>query len=360
MEELITNFSDQYPDVWFLVTTRDPAPQHLLEQCFSQQIPPDTPYAAKSFLSHWKPDIAVWVSGSLHPTLIQEAALQKIRLIMLDTGAAFETSRGWRLLPGLTRTTLRKFDTLLSGDEATSLALISAGAHSDRVQTTGVLELGVSPLPCNEQEWGALGELVATRPIWLAAEIDISELQSILTAHSQALRRSHRLLLIIVPSRSGDGDEFARVLEDNNFAFSRRSTGGEPDADTPTYLADTDDEMGLWFRMAPVSFMGQTFSLEETIGPDPFDAAAFGSVVVHGPMTVGHKVAYDRLGRAGASKLVAHMGELAHAVETLLAPDRAAIMAHAAWQISSAGAEVMELALAALTDALESTEMDDQ
>ncbi len=350
--ELLARLGDLHPDVWFLLTTQGAAPENLPDQCFFEKIPPDTGAAAKAFLAHWKPDLIIWISGQLHPATIQQTALCKIPLIMLDTGAAFGASRRWFLLPGVSRTTLRKFDTILSGDEATSLALISAGALSDRVQTTGVLELDIPALACNEHEWSTLAEQVAARPVWLAAEINISELPSILAAHSQAQRRSHRLLLIIVPSDPEDGEEFTKILDEKAVAFTQRSIGGEPDTAAQIYLADTDEEMGLWYRLAPVTFMGNTFAAIKNFGPNPFHAAALGSVVLHGPNTGRHKVAYDRLGRAGASRTVAHMGEMAHTVEALLAPDRAAIMAHAAWQITSAGAEVMETTLTTLSGAL--------
>lgn len=353
--ELVARLSDHDPNLWFLLTTAGEMPAKLPDQGFHQTIPADTRAAAGKFLMHWAPDVAVWVAGRLMPVLIQKAAKCAIPLYLLDTGAAIDTTRGWRLLPGLTRRTLSKFDACLSGDEATSLALIGAGARSDRVHTTGVLEMGVSALPCNQAEWDALAAQLATRPIWLAAQIDFSELESVLAAHGQAMRRSHRLLLIIVPANADDGDGFADLLKQKNFEFAQRSSGDEPDRDTQVYLADTEDEMGLWYRLAPVTFIGQTLSGRTGSGacPDPFDAAALGSVVLHGPAIESHAVAYHRLARAGASRQITHLGELAHSLEALLAPDRAAIMAHAAWQISSAGALAMEKAVEVISQALE-------
>jgi len=342
IHDLISQLADQNPDLWFLLTTHGEAPSEMPVQCFHAQLHTDIRSAMREFLDHWQPQVLVWVTGHLYPALVEIAASRGVNLFLLDTGAAYEASLGWRLLPGLNRQAIRKFDMIFSGDEATSLALIGAGARSENVSTTGVLELGGDPLPGNEAERATLAALLAIRPVWLAAEIDLEELGSVLAAHLQALRRSHRLLLIVVPGDIGAGDAFADIMTDTDIVFSRRSNGGEPQPTDQVYLADAPDEMGLWYRLAPVTFMGQTLAGQSMGGPDPFDAAALGSVVLHGAKIGAHQVGYRRLARAGASRQIAHMGELAHAVETLLSPDRAAAMAHAAWQISSAGAEVME------------------
>lgn len=350
--ELIERLADRNPELWFLLTTEDGVPDNLPGQCFHQIVPTDTRAATQAFMSHWKPDLGLWVSGDIRPAAINAVSNQHFPLVLLDTGEAFEASyRRW-YLPGLTRRILRQFDMILSGDEATSLALISAGARRDNVRTSGVLELGISALPCNDAEWETLTEMTATRPIWLAAGIDMTELGSVLAAHGQSMRRSHRLLLIIVPADEQDGDAFAETLEEQGMLLARRSQGGEPENNIQVYLADTQDEMGLWYRLAPVTYIGQTHVNRTGSGPDPFEAAALGSVVVHGPALSPHQVAYDRLARAGASRSVAHLGELAHAVESVLAPDRAAMMAHAAWQISTSGAEAMEETLEIIADML--------
>jgi len=346
--ELILQLSDHDPDLWFLLTTDDEPAGPLPEQCFHARLPADMRPEMSAFLDHWHPNLLVWTAGQLYPALTFLAAERTIPLLLLDTGAAFETTQGLRHFPGLNRKTLRKFSTILSGDEATSLALISNGARSETVQTTGVLEQGINPPGCNDAEWDTLAKMLAARPIWLAARIDVDELGSVLTAHKQSLLRSHRLLLILVPSSEDVNPEFEAILKDSDLIFSQRSQGDEPAANDQVYLADTEDEIGLWYRLAPVTFMGQTLAGRSGFGPNPFDAATLGSVVIHGPKTGAHQVAYNRMARAGASRSVSHMGELALAVEALLSPDRAATMAHAAWQITSAGAEVMEATIETL------------
>lgn len=351
--ELMNSLSDDLPDTSFLLTTEGAAPDDLPDGCTHEHLPPDLRGTMSEFMSFWKPDISVWFPQFLRPVAVQTCADLNVPLVMIDTGGVFEISQAWPFSPLLKRGLLRKFQKILSGDEATTIAIISAGARRSSVETTGTLQLDSPALPCNHAEWETMIELLAGRPLWLAACIDMAELRSVVAAHRQVLRKSHRLLLIIVPGNLDESDEFARILNDMGIRFARRSLDEDLEIDVQIYLADDEGEMGLWYRLAPITFMGRTLVGSTDASPNPFDAAALGSVVLHGPLVDAHSVKYQRLARAGASREIAQMGELGHALDGLLAPDRAAIMAHAAWQISSAGAEVMKTAREALIEVLE-------
>lgn len=350
--DFLNRLADENPDCWFLLTSEGAQFQNLPGQTLFQVIESDRPRHVKAFLDHWAPDLSIWLTDHLLPTVIHETKDRGIPLVLLDNGAAVKTAKGAWYYPGLARRTLRKFDSILSGDEATSLALISAGARRDNVQTTGALELTVSPPSCNQEEWDMLSKLLATRPVWLATQLGIQDLASVLAAHTQATHRSHRLLLIISPADLKDAPAMIEALEKSPFAFSVRSEAEEPDPDIQIYLADTEQETGLWYRLAPVSFIGQAADLTLNKEANPLEAAALGSVVLHGPVSGRYEIAYQRLERAGASRSIAHLGELAHVLETVLAPDRAAVMAHAGWQVTSSGARAMQAAEQAVADFL--------
>lgn len=234
----------------------------------------------------------------------------------------------------------------------TARAFQRAGASASDIHTIGVLERGIQAPKCMEAERDTLAEVLAARPIWLAADLHRDEYELILAAHAALLRRTHRLLLILVPSDPDEGGRVAQALIERDMLFQQRSTGAEPDAETQVYLADTDSELGLWYRLAPSSFIGHTLVDSRTGGPHPFHAASLGSVVIHGPQTGNHRDAFLRLQRAGASREISSPEELAAAVDALLAPDRAAELAHAAWTVCSAGAEATEIVLDAVLEAI--------
>ena len=74
---------------------------------------------------------------------------------------------------------------------------------------------------------------------------------------------------------------------------ARRSLGELPDRETDIYIADTIGELGLFYRMAPVVFMGG--SLVEHGGQNPIEPAKLGAVVLHGPHVWNFANIYERL-----------------------------------------------------------------
>ena len=114
------------------------------------------------------------------------------------------------------------------------------------------------------------------------------------------------------------------------------------------------DSGALPVLLAPLAFLGGTLP-GGCGGRQPFEAAALGVALIHGSTMAPHGEAWSRLDTSGASRLVLNGAELGRAVEALLAPDRAAAMAHAGWDVATKGAEVanriIDLILAALARA---------
>ncbi|MCC5974594.1 MAG: 3-deoxy-D-manno-octulosonic acid transferase [Rubellimicrobium sp.] len=321
-----------------LVTSDDiPADADPGTRTLHHPTPPEEPEAIRAALAHWRPDVVLWFQGDLRPLLLDE--MGDVPRILVDAEADLIrlSSRSW--VPGLLRRIASGFDIALAVDQAAADRLYRAGLAPERVEVTGPLDTSRGVLACNEAERRNFVQLLAARPVWLAAGVALSELGAVIAAHRQASRSAHRLLLILAPRMAEDAAEMARALTEAGLAVALRSEGSEPEADTQVFLADGQAELGLWYRLAPVTFMGGTLSPEGN-GRHPFEAASLGSAVLHGPGTLPHPEAYARLDRARAAWPLRTAADLGQAVEVLLAPDRAAAMAHAAWDVVTTGAEV--------------------
>jgi 3-deoxy-D-manno-octulosonic-acid transferase len=264
-----------------------------------------------------------------------------VPLFLVDAAERDLETGGLSWLPALRGDAFGRFDAALARDEAAARRLRRLGMPPDRISVIGPLQEGSGPLPCDEADFDTFSASLATRPVWLAAMTQPAEVPPVLQAHRATLRLAHRLLLILVPDRPADGDAAAADISAAGLLAARRSAGELPDDGTQVYLADTRGEMGLWYRLSPVTFMAS--SLESGHGGrDPYEAAALGSAVIYGP-NVGHYLdAYSRLLAGGAARLAGDAASLSGALSYLIAPDRAAAMAQAGWQIVSAGAEVTD------------------
>jgi 3-deoxy-D-manno-octulosonic-acid transferase len=318
-----------------------PPPPRLRGTSVWQPLPAEGGADSERFMRHWVPDCCLWSGGAPRAALLRAASAAGVPLYLVDAAEKdLETGRlSW--LPAFGGDGFDRFDAALARDEAAARRLRRLGVQPTLISVIGPLLEGSGPLPCDDTDFDTLSELLATRPVWLAAMTQPAEVSLVLQAHRATLRLAHRLLLILVPDSPADGDAAAADIASAGLLSARRSAGEAPDDSTQVFLADTRGEMGLWYRLAPVTFMAS--SLEPGHGGrDPYEAAALGSAVLYGPNVGHHLDAYSRLANGAAARMAGDGAGLSAALAQLIAPDRAAAMAEAGWQIVSAGAEVTD------------------
>ncbi len=137
-------------------------------------------------------------------------------------------------------------------------------------------------------------------------------------------------------------------------ASAQRSKRQSPGQDCALYLADTLGELGLFYRLAGVAFVGK--SLVRHGGQNPLEPARLGCPVVFGCHMDNFEDMAADLVRAGAARRVADAGELVAVMADLLrdseARTRAAEQARAA---AAAQADVLGATLDALAPLLDRT-----
>lgn len=306
--------------------------------------PVDSLQGVQSFLNHWKPGLVLVTDGEIRPVLFSEASARGLPLIMAEARIPYLTlgREGW--FPGLMREALQAVRQIHALDNSAARSFRNAGAIS--VKSSGRMEERSTALPCHEGERMALTDLITTRPVWLAAAVPEAEEEAVIAAHRSALRLAHRLLLILAPEDPSRADILTQKMEETEgWTVARRGLEQEPLPDTEVYIPDSASEYGLWYRLAPITFLGGSL-FGEGSARNPLEPAALGSAIVHGPRPGRFGAALDRLGAARASRAVTTSTELADALSDLQAADRTARLAHAAWAVASDGVEVTEEILA--------------
>lgn len=306
--------------------------------------PDDTADACAEFLTHWHPDAIVLTEGELRPALLRAAQARGIPALIVDATEPALLRRVDAWLPGLARGAVKSLDAVIAVDEVSARSYRKLGAGD--VTRLGRMEAGSMALAYHEPERAALAALFATRPVWLAVDISASEEAAIIAAHRAALRLSHRLLLILIPDDPARAADLAAQMEQaEGWIVARRELDQDPDPDVAVYIAeggaDSVVEYGLWYRLAPVAFMGGSL-LGGGCARSPMQAAALGSAIIHGRKAGAFGADFGRLGAALGAVAVSTPAELCDVLAELLAPDRAARLAHAAWSVASEGAEVTD------------------
>lgn len=183
------------------------------------------------------------------------------------------------------------------------------------------------------------------------AGIDARSVPETGSERSPATSRAKPLLLL-APRHPDRSSEVAELLARSNLSFMRRSLGEMPGETTDVWLVDTLGEMGLWYRLAPVAFIGGSFV--PVGGHTPFEPISLDTAVLHGPHIANFAPAYAALDGAGGAMDVSGAAELAAAIRGLLNDtDLAAAMRNRARETHEAMLPDLDAILDELTGLIE-------
>ncbi len=352
---LIGKIRERWPAATVLMTTGTVTSARLMEKrlprgVLHQYIPLDRRTWVRRFFDHWRPDAALWVESELWPNLLSEARERGVPVALVNARMSQDSFRNWRRLPGGLKSLLRSFDLCLAQDEEQAERLRLLGAPE--VRSVGNLKYAAEPLPCDQGQLAALWETVGRRPLWLAASTHPGEEEMIAEAH-QALSESHPgLLTMIVPRHAERGDAIVSLLGQQGLYVAQRSRKEQPTAEHDVYLADTMGELGLFYRLSQLVFVGG--SLVPHGGQNPLEPARLDCALLFGPHMSNFALISRDLREAGGALEVEDTAGLVAAVDSLLSDSaRRDRMAEAARKLAEAQSDVLERSFEALLPLLE-------
>jgi 3-deoxy-D-manno-octulosonic-acid transferase len=334
---LIEGVAAQRPRAGLLLTTATVTSARLLGERLPvgvphQMAPVDLPSAVGRFLDHWRPDAAVFAESELWPNLLAGLRRRSCPALLVNGRLSDHTFRRWRLLPGMAAEMLGGFALVLAQTPREAERFRTLGAPL--VEVAGNLKLAAAPLPADPGALARLREALAGRRVWVAASTHPGEEAVVARAHRLLASGLPRLLTILVPRHPERGAEIARLLGRAGLRHARWSRGEPPTGETAVLLADTLGELGLWYRLAEVAFVGG--SLVGYGGHNVLEPARLGCPVVLGPDGRNVEAPARSLERAGALVRIGDGEGLAHAIAGLLAdPERRAGMAAAGGAVAA-------------------------
>ncbi|HEX2258051.1 MAG TPA: 3-deoxy-D-manno-octulosonic acid transferase [Afifellaceae bacterium] len=296
------------------VTSAQVAAERLGAPAIHQYAPLDLPRFVGRFLDHWRPDLAILVESELWPGTILAASGRGIPLVLVNGRMSERSFRRWRRAAWLSRAVLAPLELCLVQTEADAKRFSALGARA--VAVAGNLKLDAAPPEADPAALAAVQAVVGTRPVFLAASTHAGEEEAVLRALPALQVAVPGLLTIIAPRHPDRGGEVAALAARQGLSVARRAAGEAVGGGTQVYVADTIGEMGVWYRLATVAFLGG--SLIRHGGQNPIEAVKLGTALVHGPHVENFAEIYAALDEAGAVAAVADAEGLAAAAGRLL------------------------------------------
>ncbi len=158
-------------------------------------------------------------------------------------------------------------------------------------------------------------ERLAGRRVFLAASTHPGEERLIQTVHDALRSRHPGLLSIIAPRHPERGAEIAETLN------APRRQRGEPPPQEGIWIADTLGELGLWYRLSQVAFIGNSL-MPPGGGQNLLEPARLAQAIATGPYTDNFTEHVALLRAADALRVTADVPALTGFVDAMLSdPD---------------------------------------
>jgi 3-deoxy-D-manno-octulosonic-acid transferase len=331
------------PELNILVTTGTVTSARLLaerlpERAIHQYVPVDrSPWVAR-FLDHWRPNAALWVESELWPNLVLETQAHHVPMVLLNGRMSARSFARWHRFPGLISRMLSGFTLVTAQDELEADRFEALGANA--VTTPGNLKFAAGALPFDEADRKSLEETLAGRPRWLAASTHEGEEEIAAYVHRRLAADQKGLITLIVPRHPGRGAAIAAKLAIGGFSVARREAGDPVTPETDIYIADTLGELGLFYRVSPIAFLGG--SLIPHGGQNLLEPARLGCATLHGPHMENFRTIVAELAARGGAQEVADAEELVKATATLLTDEELRHeVAEAAHAVATAKDEIL-------------------
>lgn len=346
---LILAIRDRWPKVTPLVTTGTATSAALMAQrltppCVHQFAPVDLPSAVMRFLDHWRPDLALWVESELWPNTLHALRQRDVPTILVNARMSQRSFDRWRRVRPLAAAVLANFRSILAQSDEDAARLRALGAAT--VETPGNLKAAALPLPDVPAAHQELATAWGLRPRWLAASTHDGEEEVVARVHAVLRRALPDLLTIVVPRHPQRGPSIAAGLRPLGPRVSLRSAGDSPACDI--YVADTLGELGLFYRLAPIVFLGG--SLVPVGGHNPLEPARLHCASVMGPYRASFQELSDALIGAGGLLAVPDEAALTRTVAELLRdPAEVQAIGRKAEDYAARQADVLPRTVAALS-----------
>ncbi len=289
------------------VTSASLMADRLPARAIHQFVPVDRAAAWRRFLTHWRPDVGCLVESEIWPNLILQAEALNVPLIAVNGSMSARSFNAWRRAPATAASLFGRLELCLAKSDKDAERFRRLGAAD--VRSCGNLKQAALPLPVDEEALASLKTSLQERKIWLAASTHPGEEEQILVVHQALASAFPGLLTIIVPRHPERGDHLVRDIRAAGFSVTQRSKNIMPDPATELYLADSLGELGLFYRLTSIAFIGG--SLVPSGGHNALEAARLGCALLFGPHTGNFDDVAGLLEQKGAAIRVRDADDLA-------------------------------------------------
>ncbi len=329
---LMAELRSRHPDWEFVVSTTTKTGYDLAQKKYgaTQTVfycPLDFSWAVDAAMRRVRPDLLLLAELELWPNLIDAAKRHGARVGIVNGRLSENSYNGYRRVLPLVKRSLRQLDLLAIQDIPTRERFIDLGAKRRSTQVTGSLKYdGAETNRHNPRtrELKRLAGFATTEMVWLAGSTQAPEEAICLRVFREAMEEHPELRFVLVPRHPERFDEVARLLDESGLDWKRRSQlySSSPVPSPSILLVDTVGELGAWWGVADLGFVGGSFGSRG--GQNMIEPAAYGVATCFGPNTKNFRDIVATLLHADGARMVENEAALeAFVIACLEMPEEA-------------------------------------
>lgn len=266
--------------------------------------PFDFTWAIKRVLKRLKPDALVLAELELWPNLIQTTRQAGIPVSVINGRLSESSHRGYRKFRWLVTPILKQLSWIGAQDQTSADRFRDLGCDPTQLDITGNIKFdGVVTDRNNEgtMRLRSLAKLTPDHFVWVAGSTQLEEDLLIAQTYQRLARTIPELRLILVPRHPERTSQLVAQLAELDIPCQLRSSlpddqqqsvapehrhgnhAGTPDASYPILIVDVIGELGGWWGLANIAYVGG--SMGQRGGQNMIEPAAYGVPISFGPNT---------------------------------------------------------------------------
>ncbi len=266
----------------FLVTSGTKSSAKILQQklpvnAIHQLIPIDNIIFVKKFFQNWQPSLGIFVESELWPCLISEGK-KHCKLLLLNARISDKSFESWKKISSFFRSITSNFSEIIVQSNTDFQKFTQLGMTN--IDNLGNIKFANKKLPVNEQELTILAQHMSTKRIITFASTHLEDESVLLNVIKPIKQRYPNCYFILIPRHPERKNDIGKACTQLNLTYSIKSEQNIPILTDDLYIVDKFGELGLFFSIAYISFVGGSFKQG---GHNVLEPAYFANYIIFGP-----------------------------------------------------------------------------
>ena len=265
-----------------------------------QFYPIDHVFFSKKFLSHWKPDVAIFLESEVWPSMFKSIKNENILLILLNARITKKSFDRWNKIKKFSNSIFSLVDKAYSQNLETNYYLKKLNVKD--IKSIGNLKfIEHDMLKINHSDKKLFSQFKKFKTFVAASTHNTEELFAA-KAHILLKKKIKNIITIIIPRHIDRVDQIISQISELGLNVVSHKSNKKKLSNIDIYVVDTFGESKKFYKLATTVFLGG--SIIKRGGQNPLEPARFGAKILHGPNIDNFKDVYKYLNQLKISSTI--------------------------------------------------------